>query len=128
VKPCLTCGAPSPETRCPEHARPDVKAAPEERGYDWTWRKLSARARRLQPWCSDCYTTDDLTTDHSEQAWKRKAAGKAIRLRDVDVVCRSCNARRGRARPDDQGGRPEPHRAPPADKAQSPSHTPRGIR
>lgn len=64
---------------------------------------MSKRARRLQPWCSDCGSVEDLTTDHSVAAWERKDAGKAIRLEDVDVVCRSCNSRRGRARPQGRG-------------------------
>lgn len=66
-----------------------------ERGYDNTWLRLSARARKLQPFCSDCGTTDDLTTDHSAEAWRRKEEGKVIRLKDVDVVCRRCNSERG---------------------------------
>ena len=41
---------------------------------------------------------DDLTTDHSPTAWKRREAGLAIRLRDVSVVCRRCNSERGAAR------------------------------
>ena len=39
-----------------------------------------------------------LTADHSVEAWKRKAAGKVIRLRDISVVCRRCNSERGAAR------------------------------
>lgn len=124
MKPCLSCGEPSEETRCPDHQRPDERGTPAERGYDWTWQKLSKRARALQPWCSDCFTTDDLTTDHSPQAWARKAAGKAIRLRDVDVVCRSCNAKRGRAKPlETQGTGPLESGSTPVGKAQSPLHT-----
>lgn len=55
--------------------------------------------RRLQPWCSDCFTTVDLTCDHKPRAWKRKAEGKPIRLADVDVVCGPCNVKRGSLRP-----------------------------
>lgn len=69
-----------------------------ERGYGHKWRKLSERARRLATACSDCGTADDLTTDHSVEAWRRHDAGLPIRLRDVDVVCRRCNAERGAAR------------------------------
>lgn len=68
------------------------------RGYDSRWTRLSRRARELQPFCSDCGSTDDLTADHSTTAWERRAAGKTIRLRDVDVVCRRCNGERGAAR------------------------------
>lgn len=68
------------------------------RGYDERWRRLSERARRRQPFCSDCGRTDSLTTDHSPEAWARREAGKTIRLQDVDVVCVVCNAERGPAR------------------------------
>ena len=54
--------------------------------------------RRLQPFCSDCGSTEGLECDHSPEAWARKAAGKPIRLQDVDVVCGECNRRRGAAR------------------------------
>lgn len=85
---CLDCR--------PTDNRP--KASADRRGYDWTWRKLSERARALQPFCSDCGSPEDLTTDHTPEAWARRAAGKVIRLRDIDVVCRPCNASRGAAR------------------------------
>lgn len=68
------------------------------RGYDAAWNRLSKRARRLQPFCSDCGREDQLTTDHSPRAWERRAAGLPIRLEDVDVVCQWCNGDRGPAR------------------------------
>ena len=71
-----------------------------KRGYDWAWRKLSEKARRLQPFCTDCGTTRNLTVDHTPEAWRRRDAGKPIRLQDVDVVCDVCNALRGAARGD----------------------------
>ncbi len=107
MNPCLECGEPTSESRCPRHRLPSSpKATPESRGYDETWRKLSKRARRLQPWCTDCGGQEDLTADHNAVAWERRAAGKVIRLEDIDVVCRRCNANRGRTRPggDDPDG------------------------
>lgn len=104
LKPCLEagCGELSDGPRCDEH-RPSATAlrvgSPYERGYDQRWRRLSERARRLQPWCSDCGTDDDLTSDHLPSAWARRAAGLPLRLRDVEVVCRDCNAARGSSRP-----------------------------
>ncbi len=99
LRPCLDCGVPSPATRCEQHTTCRThELSASERGYDTTWHRLSKRARKLQPWCSDCGATDDLTTDHTVKAWARKAAGKAIRLRDVEVVCRPCNSRRGARR------------------------------
>ena len=117
LQPCLVCGELATGNRCPEHQPADERPSPEERGYDSAWRRLSERARRLQPFCSDCFTRDDLTTDHSETAWRRKAEGKPIRLRDVDVLCRSCNAKRGRARP--TGDAPRSTSSRPSGKAKS---------
>lgn len=129
LRPCLTCGEPVQASYCPEHqpSKPSGrnKPAPSKIGYGFTWRKLSERARRLQPWCSDCGTTEDLTCDHSREAWERFEQGKTIRLIDVDVLCRRCNALKGKQRP---GGIPrEGDESSPACKAQTPSHTPGGI-
>lgn len=99
LKPCVTCGELSDQPHCIEHRlQRSPKPGATELGYDYAWQKLSARARKLQPFCEDCGATDDLTADHSVEAWKRKAAGKVIRLRDISVVCRRCNSERGAAR------------------------------
>lgn len=101
MRPCLDCGEPTNGSRCIEHRVVDLrldKASPRQRGYDAAWDKLSRQARRLQPFCADCGAEDDLTTDHTREAWKRKSRGKRIRLIDVEVVCRSCNSKRGKAR------------------------------
>lgn len=115
ARPCVVCGEPSPGSRCPDHvARPKEQQPSRKAGYDAAWDRLSVRARALQPWCSDCGATTDLAADHSPEAWARKAAGKVIRLADVDVVCRDCNLRRGPARGPgaarraDKGGDPTP--------------------
>ena len=100
---CLECGEPSNGPRCDEHRPPSVSRPSRAAGYDTAWDRLSRRARKLQPFCSDCGATDDLTCDHSPEAWERKSRGLAIRLVDVDVVCRSCNSRRGRARTRGEG-------------------------
>lgn len=101
MRPCIVCGDPT----CEEHVYSSGPrkgqrrlADKNSRGYDKHWTRLSERARKAQPFCSDCGTRDDLTTDHTPEAWARHAAGKPIRLRDVDVVCRSCNIARGSAR------------------------------
>ncbi len=94
---CLDCGEPCAGPRCDEHTH-DHKAPAADRGYDWQWQKLSKRARRLQPFCSRCGSVNDLQCDHSAEAWARKAAGKAIRLADVQVLCGPCNRAAGAAR------------------------------
>lgn len=111
-RPCLECGTPVRNaSRCPEHQRHDNRPKDRtERGYGTAWMKLSRRARRLQQHCSDCGATEDLTADHSEEAWRRHYAGKPIRLQDVDVVCRSCNSRRGARRGRPAEGKSSPDR------------------
>lgn len=97
LRPCLSCGQPSTGPRCSAHTidtKPDATA----RGYDWQWTKLSKRARRLQPFCDVCGSAEDLQTDHTPEAWARKAAGKPIRLRDVRVLCGPHNRAAGAAR------------------------------
>lgn len=103
ARPCITCGVPTPMgTHCPgcTPARTHTLSA-SRRGYGAAWQRLSKRARRAQPFCSDCGGTADLTTDHSTQAWHRYAAGLPVRLADVAVVCRSCNGKRGKAKPNE---------------------------
>lgn len=96
---CATCGELADGTYCPAHRPVDRRYKDRNaRGYDSAWKRLSSRARRLQPFCEDCGATTDLTADHSPQAWERKAAGKPIRLQDIAVVCASCNSKRGAAR------------------------------
>lgn len=105
LQPCIECGELSMENRCEEHRpQPAPKKYSTARGYDSAWFRLSRRARKLQPFCLDCGTSDDLTGDHSTEAWERKEKGLPIRLQDVEVRCRSCNAKKGRARP---GGTPQ---------------------
>jgi 5-methylcytosine-specific restriction protein A len=72
-----------------------------QRGYSSAWDRLSRRARRLQPFCTDCGTRgsldNPLTADHLR--WPARS------LRDVEVVCRRCNSARGPVR--DFGQRPK---------------------
>lgn len=96
LRPCLVCGEAAEGPRCEAHTLRKPAAA--ARGYDANWTRLSKRARRLQPFCTDCGAAEDLQADHTPEAWERKAAGLAIRLADVDVVCGPCNRRRGAAR------------------------------
>lgn len=105
LKPCMKCGEPTENTRCPEHTPTtknvkDHTLSAQRRGYTESWNKLSRRARRLQPFCSDCGATERLSADHSPEAWQRHEQGLPIRLEDVEVVCLACNNRRGPARGD----------------------------
>ncbi len=128
LRPCILCGEPVEGPRCAEHTV-HTKASARARGYDAAWDRLSKRARRLQPWCTDCGATDDLQCDHLPSAWERAEAGKAVRLVDVEVVCGPCNRRRGASRGNavtrgdaPGGGLPDPG------GRQSSSYTPELVR
>lgn len=98
LKACATCGDLCEGTYCSDHSPAPASRPSRSAGYSTEWDKLSRRARRLQPWCTDCGATTDLSADHLPIAWERKAAGLSIRLTNIDVVCRSCNSKRGAAR------------------------------
>lgn len=101
LRPCLDCGEPSAGSRCPAHwserqSRRDGRRGPfRARGYDAGWRRLSGEARRAQPWCSDCGGREGLSVDHLPGAWEKRARGERLTLVDVEVVCISCNSKRG---------------------------------
>jgi 5-methylcytosine-specific restriction enzyme A len=59
-----------------------------QRGYGTHWQRLATLARRLQPWCSICGATQDLTTDHVNPATRGM---RGLTLADVQVLCRRCN-------------------------------------
>lgn len=110
-RPCLSCGAVIRSgSRCDTCRKSNErqrdrsgrthspKASPKARGYDQAWRRLSERARKLQPWCEWCHSKQDLTCDHLPIAWQRHDAGLPIRLQDVRVLCAACNIKAGSAR------------------------------
>ncbi|SLL01412.1 Uncharacterised protein [Mycobacteroides abscessus subsp. abscessus] len=121
LRACLDCGEPTDQSRCPDHRLPDRKPSARARGYDADWDALSKRARRLQPWCTDCGATEDLQTDHLPEAWARHDAGLPIRLTDVEVCCGPCNRARGAGRT--RGGAPTPTHRDPRVEARSALHT-----
>jgi 5-methylcytosine-specific restriction enzyme A len=99
-RPCVVCGALTVGSSKCEACRPaDYRrwriGRPSHRpsrsvGYSTAWSRLSRRARRAQPWCTDCGATTDLTADHL--VWPARS------LVDVAVRCRRCNSRKGPVR------------------------------
>ncbi|WP_258043812.1 HNH endonuclease [Mycobacterium kansasii] len=57
------------------------------------WKRLSASARRRQPWCLDCGAVNDLTTDHIIPI--HEAPELAYEPANIAVRCRPCNSARG---------------------------------
>ena len=83
-RPCIgvagrRCPRLTTRTRCPQCEREwqrQRNARPGRAIYNGEWAAYSRAAREAQPWCSHCYTSDDLTVDHG-------GAG---------VLCRSCHS------------------------------------
>lgn len=120
---CPQCRRLSDTSPCPSCKRRANRrrGTPASRGYGPDWQVLSRRARRLQPWCTFCGATDDLTVDHVVPLAQ---TGTQVRptLADVQVLCRSCNSTKGASRdggptellaPPLPGGPAVPRRAPP---------------
>lgn len=116
LRPCLDCQTPARGPRCPACRKAKARAvrvvsgpgtSSTAKGYDASWTRLSLRARREQPWCSSCFATDDLTLDHSPEAWAARDAGQVITPDMVTVLCRRCNSAKGAARSLTQGGDPD---------------------
>lgn len=85
MRPCLTCGTPSPAGGgCPRHPRPGATA----RGYTSQWQRTSRAAIAAHPWCTHCGATHDLTTDHITP----KRHGGTDHADNLQVLCRRCNS------------------------------------
>lgn len=100
ARPCLKCGALSPGSYCRPcnaeriRARQQCRGTTKQLGYGSAWKRLSVKARRLQPFCSTCGASDDLTTDHITPLARSDRAAP-VTIDAVQILCRSCNARKG---------------------------------
>ncbi|WP_125477453.1 HNH endonuclease [Mycolicibacterium pallens] len=97
-RPCLGCGCLIPSgSRCTDCQRPlnnhYQRGRKGRTASDWRWRKLSAKLRRLSPFCEKCSATTDLTVDHVITPTERPdLIYEELNLR---VWCRTCNSTRG---------------------------------
>ena len=88
---CLECGELSDGPRCDEHKLTQKpRKRTKFRSNPTRWKKLSARLRRMQPWCSSCGASDDLTVDHIIPYSERPDL--AYDITNLDVLCRRCNS------------------------------------
>lgn len=107
-KPCLDCGddAEHGSSRCAQCRRPRDRShepSASQRGYDSRYRIVRSRALRMQPWCTDCDSDQNLTVDHSARSWELIKQGQRPSLDWftaglLTVCCMACNQRRGAAR------------------------------
>jgi len=98
--PCPTPGCPElvKSGRCNRHAASLARAHDErrgsssERGYDAKWRRIRARALRLEPLCRFCFAVGRITAarevDHID--------GDSSNNADVNLrpLCKPCHSRR----------------------------------
>jgi 5-methylcytosine-specific restriction endonuclease McrA len=94
LRPCLVCGEPSTSPRC-DDCKPaaSTQASFRDRGYKTAWDKLSKKARKLQPWCTRCGSSSDLTGDHILPISDYPEL--AVTIENLQVLCRPCNGKRG---------------------------------
>lgn len=147
LRPCLVCGEPTDGPRCPEHTVSRPRDPQHVHFNRARWKNLSARLRRLSPFCELCSATADLTVDHivrvaDRPEWTYETA-------NLRVICRTCNgrlaatpatpeqvaevearitARKRRVALTPRGDAPRVDHAPPARQANFRSHTPGGYR
>lgn len=96
ARPCLHCGdLIATGTRCSTCTPADTKKPRKiaHAGTDNQWRRLSLRARRMQPFCTDCHTDQDLTADHIIPV--DVAPELAHTTENITVRCRPHNSARG---------------------------------
>jgi DNA primase len=92
-RPCLDCGVLAEGSRCATHERARQRARNAQRPwYAGDWRRIAKEAIAAHPYCARCRTrgtaANPLTVDHVEP--RSLAAG-------VQVLCLSCNAKKGGA-------------------------------
>lgn len=92
MQPCITCGIVSSTSKCAncKSTTKRLRPSPTARGYDSAWQKLSKQLRLMQPYCSWCKSTQDLTVDHIKPLSK----GGTHDLTNLRVLCRTCNSGR----------------------------------
>ena len=92
-RPCSGCGVLVRDSRCSSCSRLQQLRNPRRRHsqYDYEWQKMSKLARTLQPYCTKCGTTKDLTADHILSI----AQGGLNTLDNISVLCRKCNSSKG---------------------------------
>ena len=101
-KPCLDCGVLADKPRCPicnkkyQKFKATSRPSRADRGYDANWKRLSKQLRLLQPYCSICKATNDLTVDHIIPL----SSGGLTVESNLQVLCRGCNSSKGSSSPE----------------------------
>lgn len=96
MKPCLSCGIPSPATRCaecsPSHET-GRRNGRERQTNTAKWQRFSRRLRKLSPFCELCGSPERLSVDHVIPYDERPDLEYTVE--NCRVLCIPCNSRRG---------------------------------
>ena len=95
---CIGCGALIDRgPRCVGCTSQRNAALPsrEARGYTYRWRLLSAKYRRLTPWCELRYEGCQSVAVDTDHRIPVRAGGKSV-WNNCQAVCRPCHARKTR--------------------------------
>jgi len=95
-RPCLDCGLLTTSgDRCDKHRKEAAARWKAKRGpspyLDPAWRRLSAKARKEQPWCTLCGATEDLTADHIVPL--SKGGALLVPTHALRILCRRCHGK-----------------------------------
>lgn len=96
LRECLTCGALSPGTRCPQHTLTTHQR------YGSEWKGISQATIAASPQCEVCGATTGLTADHLYPF----ALGGGHDETNLRVLCRSCQGKYGSTKARPRGRRP----------------------
>lgn len=94
-RPCLTCGEVSEGSRCPEHTRDRESRRPRDKTHvhfnTARWKRLSARLRKMSPFCELCGATERLSVDHIARVQDRPEW--TYEVANLRILCLRCNGR-----------------------------------
>lgn len=89
-RPCLDCGTPTPNTRCPPCQRAHQRRRPTRtaRGYGPNWQRIRSQILANQPTCAICRTAPATTVDHITP----KNRGGTDHPTNLQPACHPCNS------------------------------------
>jgi 5-methylcytosine-specific restriction enzyme A len=94
VRPCLSCGRPTPKTRCPECAREQERSrrpSYRARGYDAEYQRNRKLLLAQYPTCAICGNAAATTADHIVP----RSEGGSNDIANLRPACAKCNYGRG---------------------------------
>lgn len=92
TKPCIICGEPGSQSRCPDHRLADTRPNGHVHTNPARWKNLSKRLRKDSPFCETCGAVEQLQLDHIIPL--SAAPELTYTAENCRVLCKTCNGRR----------------------------------